>query len=148
MGGIAIDAGGMLDNADVDATGQLRDIRSKMLSQVPTDMEQPSEERRGSLRKLEAAIDEHLKAGTQLPEEILLLGGLQRLKYVLVYPDQQDIVLVGFAEGWRIDEQGEIVGKTTGRPVMQLDDLLVALRSAIAAPGVIKWMSAATAPRP
>lgn len=136
VGGIAIDASGLLDNADLDATGQLRAIRAKMLSQVPSDMDKPSESRKVSLRKLEAAIDEHLKAGTQLPEEILLLGGLQRINYVLVYPEQQDIVLVGFGEGWRVDEQGDIVGKTTGRPVMQLDDLLVAMR-AMNSPSVI-----------
>lgn len=137
VGGIAIDPSGVLSNADVDATGELRKIRHEMLSQVPSDLDKPSELRKISLRQLEAAIDEHVKAGTPLPEEILLLGGLQRLKYVLVYPEQQDIVLVGYAEGWKVDEHGDIVGKTTGRPVMQLDDLLVALRSAVAAPGVV-----------
>ena len=56
--------------------------------------------------------------------------GLQRVKYVLVYPEQQDIVLAGPAEGWRVDSLGSVVGATSGRPVLTLDDLMVALRVA------------------
>ena len=52
------------------------------------------------------------------------------MQYVLVYPEQQDVVLVGPAEGWRINDDGHAVGKTTGRPVIQLEDLLVALQTA------------------
>src|SRR5205085_4694241 len=48
-------------------------------------------------------------------------------------PDQKDIVLAGPAEGWKIDAAGEVVGATTGRPVLMLDDLLIALRTAEAA---------------
>jgi len=39
-------------------------------------------------------------------------------------------VLAGPAEGWRIDRLGNVVGRATGRPVLTLDDLLVALRVA------------------
>ena len=49
---------------------------------------------------------------------------------MFVYPEQKDIVLVGPAEGWKVDGRGNVVGVTTGRPVMLLDDLLVALRTA------------------
>ena len=38
------------------------------------------------------------------------LGGLQRIEYVLVYPDRQDIVLAGPGEGWMVDEMGTVVG--------------------------------------
>jgi hypothetical protein len=48
---------------------------------------------------------------------------------VLVYPEQNDIVLAGPAEGWRVDTKGSVVGATTGRPVLTLDDLMVALRT-------------------
>ncbi len=71
-----------------------------------------------------------IKTGKALPEEIKFLGGLQAIRYVLVYPEQKDIVLVGPGEGWKADSHGNIVGVTTGRPVMLLDDLLVALRTA------------------
>jgi hypothetical protein len=58
------------------------------------------------------------------------LAGLQRVRYVLVYPEQQDIVLAGPAEGWKVDTHGSVVGATSGRPVLSLDDLMVALRVA------------------
>ena len=61
------------------------------------------------------------------------LAGLQRLHYVFVYPEQNDIVLAGSGEGWKVSDSGEIVGATTGRAVLLLDDLLVALRSAMQA---------------
>ena len=59
-----------------------------------------------------------------------MLAGLQEVRYVFVYPEQKDIVLVGYGEGWRIDTRGNIVGVTTGKPVLLLDDLLTALRTA------------------
>jgi len=49
---------------------------------------------------------------------------------VFVYPEQGDIVLAGHGAGWTVDERGTIVGTDTGRPVLLLDDLLVALRTA------------------
>jgi hypothetical protein len=84
-----------------------------------------------SLRQLEAALQQTDRANLdQLPDEVKYLAGLQRIQYVLVYPEKQDIVLVGPAEGWRVNELGHAVGKTTGRPIIQLEDLLVALRAA------------------
>jgi hypothetical protein len=59
------------------------------------------------------------------------LAGLQRVRYVFVYPEEHDIVLVGFAEGWKVDDRGFVVGQTSKRPVLELEDLLVALRSAV-----------------
>jgi hypothetical protein len=47
---------------------------------------------------------------------------------VLIYPEQHDIVLAGPAEGWRVNSLGSLVGKASGRPVLLLDDLIVALR--------------------
>jgi hypothetical protein len=44
-----------------------------------------------------------------------------------------DIVLAGPAEGWTINNVGDVVGRNNGQPVLQLDDLLVALRFADAA---------------
>jgi hypothetical protein len=64
---------------------------------------------------------------------VQFLGGLQAIRYVFVYPEEKDIVLVGPAEGWKVDAKGNMVGATTGRPVLQLDDLVVALRTAAAA---------------
>jgi uncharacterized protein DUF1598 len=78
---------------------------------------------------LEAAIAEHRKNGTPISDDMRYLAGLQRIQYVFVYPEQNDIVLAGPGEGWKLNAMGDMVGVTTNRPVMLLDDLVVALRS-------------------
>ena len=130
VGGISIDPGGVLSNATPDEMGKLARLRSQVMREIPGELNEKVELRKISLRRLEAAIAESLKSGEALPVEIELLAGLQQIRYVFVYPEQRDIVLVGPAEGWKVDKHGTAVGVTTGRPVMLLDDLLVALRTA------------------
>jgi hypothetical protein len=137
VGGVLIDAQGVLTNAEVDEVGRLRELRQEMLKEVPADLKQPSKLRKVSLRGLEAAIAER-KRTTQMPllaDEMHYLAGLTRIQYVLVYPEQNDIVLAGPAEGWKVDAKGTVVGASTGLPILQLDHLLVALRTAEAAAG-------------
>lgn len=52
---------------------------------------------------------------------------------MLLYPESNDIVIAGPGEGWKLDGKGNMVGVTTGRPVLNLEDLLVAFRTARAA---------------
>ena len=63
--------------------------------------------RKISLRRLEAAIDKCVKNSQPLPDTIMYLAGLQHIRYVFVYPEQKDIVLVGPGEGWKVDALGE-----------------------------------------
>ncbi|HEY4309237.1 MAG TPA: DUF1598 domain-containing protein, partial [Pirellulales bacterium] len=133
VGGISINADGVLANAQQDNLHKLRDVRVKALAAVPGDLAQPTELRKISLRGLMATIDDCRLKNRDLPDDVKYLAGLQRLRYVFVYPEQNDIVLAGFGEGWKVGESGEIVGANTGRAVLLLDDLLVALRSAMQA---------------
>jgi len=130
VGGISINADGLLDNASLDAQGRLSQLRAAALEKIPADLRGTVALRKLSLRGLEAAISQCAKNGKPLPEQIRFLGGLQGIRYVLVYPERHDIVLVGPGEGWKVDARGNMVGTTTGRPVLLLDDLLVALRTA------------------
>ena len=57
------------------------------------------------------------------------LAGLLRVHYVFLYPDSKDIVIAGPAEGWINDGFGRPVGLSSGRPVIRLEDLVVALRA-------------------
>ena len=43
-----------------------------------------------------------------------MLAGLQRIQYVLVYPDTGDIVLAGPAGDWRRGAEGRVVSTDTG----------------------------------
>jgi hypothetical protein len=133
VGGVSIDTDGVLNNARTDELGSLSKVRSQVLQKVPGDLNAPVAMRKVSLRRLEEALNECTANKKPLPDAIKYLAGLQHVRYVFVYPEQKDIVLVGPGEGWKVDAKGNVVGATTGRPVMLLDDLLVALRTAQAA---------------
>ncbi len=135
VGGVSIDAQGVLSNPEVGDPEQLKTAWENGLDPVPGELTKASDLRFVSLRRVEEIIAEKMAAGVPVPDEVMLMGGIQRVQYVLVYPEQRDIVIAGPAEGWRADALGNIVGQTTGRPVVALDDFMVALRAAMAQPG-------------
>ena len=64
------------------------------------------------------------------PDEAMKnLAGLTRIKYVFYYPETQDIVIAGPAEGWMQDFSGRLVGIESGQPILELEELVVALRT-------------------
>ena len=130
VGGVKISAEGVLSNPTTGDLEQLQAAWQAGLENIPADLDQLTELRFVSLRGLEAEIAKYRKKMLPLPDAVKYLAGLQRVEYVLVYPNRSDIVLAGPAEGWRIDSLGNVVGATTGQPVLQLEDLMVALRSA------------------
>ncbi|MGL4512454.1 MAG: DUF1598 domain-containing protein [Lacipirellulaceae bacterium] len=136
VGGVYIDAEGVVSAPAVDGAEALQATWQAGLTPVPGDLEPLTDLRFVSLRKLDAEIASCNKRGEPLPDSVRYLAGLLRVKHVLVYPPQQgssepgDIVLAGPAEGWRVDSLGNTVGATTGRPVVMLEDLVVALRAA------------------
>jgi hypothetical protein len=133
VGGVAIDAEGLLNNTTTDAFGVLRKLRLENFQKIPGELNQGVQMRKVSLRRLDEVVADCAKNNKPLPDAVKYLAGLQRINYVFVYPEQNDIVLVGPGEGWKIDAKGGVVGVTNGRPTMLLDDLLVSLRTARAA---------------
>lgn len=130
VGGVSIDANGLLSNATVEQLGELSKLRRQAMQKLPEGMASTSETREVSLKGLALVVAECVKANKPLPAAARYLAGLQNIRYVFVYPEQKDIVLVGYGEGWKIDDKGNAVGVKNGRPVMLLDDLVVALSSA------------------
>jgi Protein of unknown function (DUF1598) len=128
--GVIVDAQGVLHRQTFsDPTGQLtrqriEAARTRLNPKVATK----SKLRKVSLPRMEKAL-----AGLVDPshptDEMLHLAGLQRIQYVFLYPDTGDVVIAGPAEGWVDDLSGRVVGMTTGRPVLELQDLVVALRA-------------------
>ncbi len=129
VGGVAVDVDGVVSAPTVEDERQLAQARETALAEVPADLNVFTELRGVSLRQLEATIAKCRAEGKPIPEEVQFLAGLQRVEYVLVYPEKNDVVLAGPAEGWRMDALGNVVGATTGRPVILLDDLIVAMRT-------------------
>ncbi|HEX5106367.1 MAG TPA: DUF1598 domain-containing protein [Pirellulaceae bacterium] len=130
VGGVSIDPSGVVEIADVKLKKDARDAALKEYKPAPAELNAPAELRKISLRAIEEAV---AKAGKdhayELPDEIRFLAGIQRIQYVLVYPEQNDIVIAGPGEGWKLDDAGNYIGVTTGRPVLRLEDLIVALRT-------------------
>jgi hypothetical protein len=133
VGGVTVNVEGVVGQLSVDGVEALRKARVEKMARIADGLSSSTAIRRVSLKRLEAEIARILAnniSGTpfDLPDAIRYLGGLQRIEYVFVYPEKNDIVLAGPGEGWKIDATGSIVGATTGRPVLLLEDLMVALR--------------------
>ena len=129
VGGIAVDADGVLSAPTQQDAEKLDRIRHRAIEKAPEDLQPWTDLRAVSLKQIEARLAESRRLQRPVPEDVKYLAGLQRVQYVLVYPKQGDVVLAGPAEGWRVDALGNVVGITSGRPVLHLDDLMVALRT-------------------
>jgi hypothetical protein len=130
VGGVSIDAAGVVDAPEKAARIPTRDALRKLHAAAPTALHQPAALRMISLRRLEEAVKSTPRTRDGLlPDDLLFLAGIQRLQYVFVYPEEHDIVLAGPGEGWKVDDEGNIVGVTTGLPVLRLEDLIVAFRT-------------------
>jgi hypothetical protein len=134
-GGVLVDAAGMLrlksQAGGVDAKSGLaakRGAPAARLVNQPRQASKASELRYISLPRLEKEIARRQAAHLALDPAMLTLAGLQRVRYVFVYPETGDLVLAGPAGDWATDADGRIVSKVTQEPVVRLDDLLVLFR--------------------
>ncbi len=129
VGGVSIDVEGVVGPPASGVHRRLLAALRKEIKEAPEELTAPVELRMISLKALHAACQDAVQNNFgRLPEEIRFLAGIQRIQYVFVYPEDNDIVLAGPGEGWELDDKANVVGVTTGRPVLRLDDLLVALR--------------------
>lgn len=131
VGGVAVDANGVLEAPTVQDERELAQLREQTKLDVPAGLQEFTELRAVSLKQLEATLKQCHDEMKPVPEEVKYLAGLQRAQYVFIYPERNDIVIAGPAEGWKLDGLGNVVGLTTNRPVLLLDDLMVALRSGV-----------------
>lgn len=132
VGGIAIDAQGIVSTLDPRAAEELAAERRKVLTDG-TLADAKAGTRKVSLKAVTAAVREAAAGTKPVPAEVLFLGGLQRIEHVFVDPDGHDIILSGPADALKVDAMGSVVGVTTGRPPLHLEDLIVALRAIDAA---------------
>ena len=57
-----------------------------------------------------------LAAGHLPADDMVLMAGLEKIQYVLVYPDSGDIVSAGPAGDWITSPEGRIVSRESGDP--------------------------------
>ncbi len=135
--GVHIDAAGMVRRRlTADGSDWLKELRqnARNASNAAGSVRSPSALRKVSLTRLEREVQIRLAAGEPIEEDLAYLAGLQRVQYVLVYPETGDVVLAGPAGGWQRDAEGRVVSSETGRPVVRLNDLVTLLRASRDAP--------------
>jgi len=132
VGGIAVDAEGIVRNLEPQAVETLAADRRAALAKValPTAA---GELRSVSLARIIAAVEAASAEGRQVPADVALLGGLERITHVFVDPEGHDIVLAGPGAVPAIDAAGNLVAQGSGRPLLHLEDLVTALRTIDAA---------------
>lgn len=81
-----------------------------------------------SLPKLFAEFRKLVESGEEIPEQMRYLDGLVKIRFLCVDRENGDVLIAGHAESWDLSDPFRPRGTRTGRPVLQLDDLIVALR--------------------
>lgn len=129
--GVIVDADGVLRMKTVhDPSGVLHRQRlAQAMASLNKDLAVPSDLRKLSLNRLEAELAARIRDGLGPTDEMQNLAGLTQIRYVFFYPETNDIVIAGPAEGYFADASGRMVGIDSGRAVLQLEDLVVALRA-------------------
>jgi len=126
--GVIISPKGVLQVRMIDPRLTLKRVEAAR-QQLEPEVARPSKLRKISLTKLEEAVASQLEAGQQLTEDMIYLAGMTRIQNVFLYPDTGEIVIAGPAEGYAVDPSGRPIGIVSGRAILELQDLLVALRS-------------------
>jgi hypothetical protein len=132
--GVMIDTDGFVHSRETDDKDALAAARQQRPKPGSPSADQKETLAYVSLPTLFADAKARLDAGKELPDEVRFVGGITQLRYVFVYPEEKDIIIAGPAEQWVLNGQTAI-GTRTGRPVLQFDDLVVALRAAHANDG-------------
>jgi len=129
--GVIVDAQGVLRVQWIEDRGglQAKRIVAAALASLDPKLAQWSDLRKISLNRLEQAVAKQIENGQTPTDEMKYLAGLLRIQYVFFYPETGDIVVAGPAEGFATDLVGRVRGVSTGRPVLQLQDLVTALRA-------------------
>lgn len=129
--GVKVSPNGLLQKQTTqELNGQLAamGIQARQ-ADLNSDVAQKSELRMVSLTRLEKAVAQRLEEGQSIPETMAQLAGLSQVKFVFVYPESNEIVIAGPANGWSYDGHGQPVSLNDGRPTLQLDDLVTVLRT-------------------
>lgn len=128
--GIRVDPTGMIAKVSELDAGKLAELsKTVRKASLNDDMATPSALRVISLTRLEQEVAGCMERGEQIPATVQNLGGLTRVENVFVYPSTGEIVIAGPGEAWGYNAEGRAVGLESGRPTLQLDDLVTVLRT-------------------
>lgn len=129
VGGISVDADGIIQNLDPQALETLAVTRRQALAGKPLGSDGRHDLQKVSLRRILETVEEAATSGNAIPTDVLTLGGLERIDFLFVDTDGNDLVLAGPGDMATIDAGGNIVAASTGRPLLLLEDFIVSLRA-------------------
>lgn len=111
----------------IDAQGVLRS-RQVVDQPLEPDARLAAERVHVSLPKVFAELRRLTEQRLAVPESLRCLDGLVKIEQISVDPARGELILTGVAEPVDAGDPLRIRGKRTGRPVILLDDLVLALR--------------------
>src|SRR5882762_5256849 len=121
--GISINPDGAIEFRQRDAQSELNKIKShRPLKESPADADKRL--KFVSLVKITNELRNAIESNKPLPNDLKYLQGLTQIHYILLYPDDKDLIIAGPAEDIDATNQLQPRGKLTGRPVLQLDDFI------------------------
>ncbi|MCC9658909.1 DUF1598 domain-containing protein [Rhodopirellula sp. JC737] len=129
VGGVMIAPDGSVRAATPDEQKVMAQVVRNAIDAPTGDLAKATDFRVISLKKLQAKLKEADQAGKHLDAETAFLAGLQRIEYVIVDQENNDLLLAGPAEPWMVRADGNVVGTKSGGSVLRLDDLVTAFRS-------------------
>lgn len=131
VGGIQIDAEGVVRPAPVVRASRAakREMAAFAEENLDPTLVLDTPGRGISLRRLEQAVAEALNQGSELSPSLAYLGGLYRIDEIHIDEANKDVILFGPAGGFGPGPDGRMICSESGRPPLQLDDLVTALRA-------------------
>jgi len=129
VGGVMIDPDGRVRAATPQEQQELATLLRQSVGAPDGDLTKATDRRVISLSKLQAELQRIERDGGEVTPEIAFLSGLQRIEHVVVDKANNDLLIVGPAEPWTTGKNGAVVGESSGRSVVRLDDLVTAFRS-------------------
>lgn len=129
VGGVKIDLRGVLTGQKTVLDPTVRARIEAGLKATDSKIGNATKLRMISIRGLEEAIIKAKNEGIPLSSEANYMAGLQRIEYIIVSEENNDVILAGPGEGFKVNDEGVVVGETSGAPVIHLEDFLVAMRS-------------------
>lgn len=128
--GVYVDSTGTLQKLNVDANRSLKRLGIKSRSDSGNRLvSRTSKLRKVSLNRLEKQAQLQAAQGRPVSDAVMNLAGIYEIEYLMLLPETNDVVIAGPAGEWQIDNDGHAINVDSGRPVLQLDDLVVCLRN-------------------
>jgi len=127
--GIDVDPNGQVIPLSKEKSEAFGKTMTAILESLPESLARKVPLRSVSLKKLDAQVKKIVDQYEILPDTIRYLGGLTSIYYIVAVPEENDLFLIGPAEGWHADAAGNVVGNQSGLPIMVFEDFLSILRT-------------------